>query len=120
MMGHHEYFKHAYSEFHHRRITYIWVKLPVEDGEGAQYPWGIAWVSSKTTEGLAHAFISTLPSACMPQDPADFLGQFLECLHHEWKKACSDASKKVEKLVSGQTFIQYFPNNQKTQPFYEL
>jgi hypothetical protein len=115
MMGPNDYFKHAYGESHHRHITYIWVNFP--EDERAQYPWGIAWVSGKTTEGIAQAFISTLPSACMPQDPADFVGQFLTCLQHEWKKACFDASKKVEELVSEHTFIRYFSNGQETQPF---
>ncbi|CAG7939810.1 unnamed protein product [Penicillium salamii] len=105
MMDHNTYLKHSHSEFGHRSFTHICVNFPIEEEEESarvRCPWGIAWISSKTTEGLADGFISTLPSACIPQNPADFVGQFLTCLYHEWKNFCTDASKRVEELRGDQ------------------
>ncbi|KAJ5620713.1 hypothetical protein N7510_004697 [Penicillium lagena] len=92
------YFKHAHMELGHRLVTYISIEFPEEQEKGYQYPWGVAWASRHTTEGLAHAFISTLPNGWMPEDPADFVRQFLVTVQQKWKSVCFDASQKVEEL----------------------
>jgi hypothetical protein len=81
-------------------VTYIEIEFPEEPGEESQYPWGIAWMSSQTTEGYALAFISTLPNGWIPENSADFMRQFLDAVQQRWKEICSRASRKVEHLVS--------------------
>jgi hypothetical protein len=70
-----------------------------------RYPWGIAWTSRKTAEGIACGFISTLTNGSVPDDPSDLFGQLLENLQQHWKMICSGANKKVESLVRPQDFV---------------
>lgn len=93
------YWNYAQKDFGHRLVTYISLTFPYKQGKGG-YPWGIAWTSRKTAEGLAYGFISMLPSGWVPNDPSDFFRLFLEALHQEWKVTCSNASARVEVLVS--------------------
>jgi hypothetical protein len=103
LTGQEKYFKHAQRGFGNRLVTYIQIQFPEEPEEEFQCPLGIAWISRQTTEGPAHAFISTLPDGWVPENTYVFLGQFLKTVQQRWKEMCSHASRKVEHLVSDQT-----------------
>jgi hypothetical protein len=93
------YWNYAQKDFEYRSVTYISLRFPHKQKKHGD-PWGIAWTSKKTAEGLAYGFISMLPSSCVPHDPSDFFGLFLETMHQEWKAKCSNANARVEALVS--------------------
>jgi hypothetical protein len=99
LLGQEKYLKHAQRGFGNRIVTYIEIEFP-EESEEFQCPWGIAWISTQTTEGPAHEFISTLPNGWVPEDSAEFLRQFLKTVQQRWKEMCSHASREVEYLVS--------------------
>ncbi|KAJ5225237.1 hypothetical protein N7468_006462 [Penicillium chermesinum] len=91
------YWNCAQKDFGYRLVTYISLTFPYQQGKGG-YPWGIAWISRKTAEGLAYGFISMLPSGWVPSDPSDFFNLFLEALYHKWRATCSDENARIEKL----------------------
>lgn len=99
------YLKHAQKDFGHRFVTYISLAFPYEEQGKVRYPWGVAWTSRKTAEGIACGFISTLSNGSVPDCPSDFFGQLLENLEQHWKVICSGANKKVESLVRPQDFV---------------
>ena len=93
------YLNYAQKDFEHRLVTYILVSFPYQQGKDS-CPWGIAWTSRKTAEGIAYGFISMLPSGWVPNDPFDFFRLFLDTLHQQWKATCFDANGRVKVLVS--------------------
>jgi hypothetical protein len=93
------YWNYAHEDFGHQLVTYISLAFPNKREEDG-YPWGIAWTSMTTAEGLAYGLISMLPSGWVPNDPSDFFRMFLEALHQKWKATCSNANARVEVLVS--------------------
>jgi hypothetical protein len=106
------YWNYAHQDFDHRLVTYISLAFPYKQ-EKDSYPWGIAWTSMTTAEGLACGFISMLPSGWVPIDTLDFFRLFLEALHQEWKATCSNANARVEVLVSPLNSIISSESNMK-------
>ncbi|KAJ5398345.1 hypothetical protein N7509_006458 [Penicillium cosmopolitanum] len=91
------YWKETQKDFGHHFVTYISLSFPCGQDED-EYPWGIAWTSKNTTEGLACGFISMLPRGGVPNNPSEFFRSFLEHLYHRWNKKCNFTNERVEEL----------------------
>ncbi|KAJ5559563.1 hypothetical protein N7513_001962, partial [Penicillium frequentans] len=88
------YWNHAQRDFRYLSVTYISITFPHTQGK----PWGVAWTSRETAEGMAFGFISMLSCGWVPKAPSHFFERFLKSLHRSWKKACSDANSRIEVL----------------------
>ncbi|KAJ6016529.1 hypothetical protein N7540_011120 [Penicillium herquei] len=88
------YWNYAQRDFRYLSVTYISITFPHTQGK----PWGVAWTSRETAEGMAFGFISMLSCGWVPKDPSEFFERFLKSLHRSWKRTCSDANSRIEVL----------------------
>jgi len=102
------YWKYAQADFDHRSVNFISLEFPGEQAKN-KYPWGIAWMRRRTAEGIAHGFISMLPSGWVPNNSLEFFKMFLMTLQQQWKASCADANERVEVLVCVSNFIELKP-----------
>jgi len=81
----------------------------------------ITWTTASTcatyrgtgTPSMDH--FSTLPYGWLPNDGADFIGQFLESLVHRWRRLCEQGKDHLGTCVSLSYYHQYsWRNNIKS------